>query len=84
MENKKDKLNELLKRNEELKPKVFVSFKTDRELDNHRKKIEKERLEYYDNLNQIEQLKWELMTPDEQKAEQELLEKMKLKREGKL
>ena len=41
MENKKDKLNELLKRNEELKPKVFVSFKTDRELDNHRKKIER-------------------------------------------
>lgn len=33
---------------------------------------------------QIEQLEWKLMTPEEQKAEKELIEKMKLKREGKL
>lgn len=83
MENKQ-KLENLIKRNEELRPIVFKSFKAEKELDNYSKKIQKEVDEYYYNQDQIEQLKWELMTPEEQKAEKELIKKMKLKREGKL
>lgn len=83
MENKQ-KLENLIKRNEELRPIVFKSFKAEKELDNYSKKIQKEVDEYYYNQDQIEQLKWELMIPEEQKAEKELIKKMKLKREGKL
>lgn len=84
MEDKSLLLEKLVMRNKELKPIVFKSFKTEKELDNYTKKNQKEIDEYYDNLEQIEILEWELMTPEEQKAEQELLEKMKLKRDGKL
>jgi len=84
MENKKEKLEKLIKRNEKLKPIIFVGFTTEKELLDYRKKIVKEREEYYDNQEKIEQLEWELMTPEERKNEEEIIEKMKLKREGKL
>lgn len=84
MENKKEKLEKLIKRNEELKPIIFVGFTTEKELLDYRKKIVKEREEYYDNQEKIEQLEWEFMTPEERKNEEEIIEKMKLKREGKL
>lgn len=84
MENKKQLLENLKKRFEELKPIATKGFKTDRELDKYEKENKKIFDEYYDLGEQIEQLEWELMTPEERKAEEELLEKMKLKREGKL
>lgn len=84
MENKNLLLEKLILRNKELKPIVFKSFKTEKELDNYTKKNQEKIDEYYDNQEKIEILEWELMTPEEKKAEQELLEKMKLKRDGKL
>ncbi|WP_374444279.1 hypothetical protein [Epilithonimonas sp.] len=84
MENIKQKLENLIKRNEELKPLIFKNYKTTKELDDYRKKNIKIFQEFNDNQEQIQQLEWELMTPEERKAEEELVEKMKLKREGKL
>ncbi|UGS22317.1 hypothetical protein [Flavobacterium cyclinae] len=84
MENKKQLLDQLKKRNEELNPLVFKSFKTEKELNNYTKKNQEKIYEYYDNQEKIEILEWELMTPEEKKTKQELLEKMKLKRDGKL
>ena len=84
MESKKAKLEKLIKRNEELKPIVFVGFKTDKELDEYRKKIHKERIEYYDNQEKIQQLKYELMTPKEREDYDEYRRLSKLKAEGKL
>lgn len=84
MENNKKRLGELKIRNEELKPIVFVSFNTEKELLAYRKKIAKERDEYFSNLEKIQQLEWELMTPEERVKEEETLRLMKLKREGKM
>lgn len=84
MDNKSEELKKLKKRNEELKPIVFKSFKTEKELDKYSKSIQKEIDEYYDNQEQIQQLKWELMTPEEQEREKEVLRLMKEKREGKM
>ncbi|HIC8756914.1 TPA: hypothetical protein ACW72O_002705, partial [Elizabethkingia anophelis] len=69
--------------NEELKPLVFKSFKTEKELDNYSKNIQKEIDEYYDNQDQIRQLEYELKTPEEKKEYDEYLRKLKLKSEGK-
>lgn len=84
MENKKQLLEKLRKRNEELKLIVFVGFNTEKELLNYRKKIQKERDEYFNNLEQIQQLEHELMTPEERAREEEVIRLMKLKREGKM
>lgn len=84
MENKSEELRKLKKRNEELKPIVLKSFKTEKELDKYSKSIQKEIDEYYDNLEKIKQLEWELMTPEEQEKEKEVLRLMKEKREGKM
>lgn len=84
MENKKKLLKELIDRNEELKPIVFKSFKTEEELNSYSSKIEDEIEEYYTNLDKIELLERELMTPEEWEKEDALLLMMKKKREGKL
>jgi len=81
---KKEKLEQLKKRNEELKLIVFKSFKTDKELDKYEKENQKNFDEYFDNYKQIETLKWELMPQEERAKEEEIIKKMKLKREGKL
>ena len=82
MENRKRKLQKLIKRNEELKFIVFVEFNTEKELLVHRKKISKERNEYYDNYEEIEQLVWELMTPEEQKKAEKRDRFLTLKAKG--
>lgn len=84
MENKKQLLQQLKKRFEELKPITTKGFKTDRELDRYENKHKKIFKEYYDIGEQIEQLEWELMTPEERAKEEEILRLMKLKREGKI
>lgn len=73
---KKEQLEQLILRNKELYPIVFVGFKTDEELDAHRKTIETERNEYYGNLPIIKKLKWELMTPEEQANKRETIRKI--------
>ncbi len=80
--NKQKELQKLQKRNEELKPIVFKSFKTEKELDNYSKKIYTEIDEYYDNQEQIQQLEWELMTPEEQEEQRKLEHFLKLKAKG--
>jgi len=81
---KKEKIEQLKKRNEELKLIVFKSFKTDKELDKYEKENQKDFDEYFDNYKQIETHKWELMPQEERAKEEEIIKKMKLKREGKL
>jgi hypothetical protein len=80
----KKSLKELIERNQKLKPIVFKSFKTKEELNRYSSTIEREINEYYSNLEKIEELERELMTPEEQKKEDELLRLMKKKRQGEL
>lgn len=80
---KKEQLEQLEQRNNELRPIIFVSFKTSEELDEHGKTIEAEREEYYGNLPIIKKLKWELMTPDEQAKKIETVRKILTKTSSK-
>jgi hypothetical protein len=84
MDNKKTKLDKLMKRNDILKPIVFKSFKTEKELDNYSITIQNEIDEYYDNQEQIQQIEYELMTPKEKEDYDEYRRLSKLKAEGKL
>lgn len=77
-------LDSLTKRNKELKPIVFKSFKTDKELDRYEKKHQKLFDEYFDNKNKIDEFEWELMTPEERAIEEEQMKLYKLKQDGKL
>ncbi len=84
MDNKKEELKKLKLRFEELKPITTKGFKTDEELDKFEKKNKKTFDEYYDLGEQIEQLEWELKTPEEKAQYLKEEEISKLKREGKL
>ncbi len=78
----KEKLTKLKDRNKELHPIIFVGFETSEELENYRKKIHNERVEYFENLKQIETLEWELMTPEEKERKLEIARKIKAKTSG--
>lgn len=80
---KKEQLEQLIKRNEELYPIIFVNFKTSEELDEHGKTIEAEREEYYGNLPVIKKLKWELMTTEEKEHRMETVRKVLTKTSSK-
>ena len=84
MENKREQLEKLKERNEELKPKIFKDYKTVKELETYRNNNLEIFQEYNDNQEKIKQLEWELMTPEEQEKEKEVLRLMKEKREGKM
>ncbi|MCS4237454.1 DNA-directed RNA polymerase subunit H (RpoH/RPB5) [Myroides gitamensis] len=84
MENNKKRLEELKIRNEELKPKIFKDYKTVKELDTYRGDNLEIFQEYNDNQEKIRLLEWDLMTPEEQEREKEVLRLMKEKREGKM
>ena len=58
MEDKKEKLQQLIKRNNELKPIFTQGFKTDMELNIFEKKNKIIFNEYYDNLDEIQQVKY--------------------------
>ena len=73
---KREQLDQLVKRNNELHPIIFVGFKTDKELDDYNETIEAEKEEYYGNLPKIKKLKWELMTPEEQAQKIETVRKV--------
>ncbi|HEX8574730.1 MAG TPA: hypothetical protein VF677_00395 [Flavobacterium sp.] len=83
MEDRKQKLDALIKKNEELRPIVFKSFKTDQELDNYEKLNQEVFNQYFDNQNQIHQIKLELMTPQDRAEYEENMRLLKLKAEGK-
>lgn len=83
MENKKDKMEKLIKRNEELKPKIFKEFKTSKELDLYRNKNLDIFEEYNTNQTEIENLKYELLSPEEKEKYDEYRRLSKLKAEGK-
>ena len=69
---------QLIKRNEELKPKIFKEFKTSKELDLYRNKNLDIFEEYNTNQTEIENLKYELLSPEEkEKYDMEKLEKEK-------
>jgi hypothetical protein len=76
---KREQLEQLVKRNDELSPIVFVGFKTTKELDEYRKTIKVEREEYYGNLPKIKKLRWELMPPEEQAQKIETVRKVMTK-----
>ena len=78
------KIEELKSELKKLESITEKRFKTSKELQSYLKKHESEYKKANDLEKQIQQLEWDLMTPEEQKAEKELIEKMKLKREGKL
>ena len=78
----KKQLQKLLSRNKILKPIVFVGFNTEKELMAHRNKISKERDEYYNNLEKIQQLEWELMSPEEQERQKKIDKFLELKSKG--
>lgn len=78
------KIEELKSELKKLEPITEKRFKTSKELQQHVRKYEHVYEKANDLEKQIEQLEWELMTPEERKKEEEIIEKMKLKREGKL
>jgi hypothetical protein len=82
MENKKERLKHLIKRNSELKPITTQSFKTDKELDSFEKKNKMIFDEYYDNMDEIEKLEYELMTPKEKERYDKGMRFLELKAKG--
>jgi len=84
MDIKRKQLETLKKRNEELKPKIFKDYKTVKELDTYRGNNLEIFQEYNDNQEKIRLLEWDLLTPEEQEREKEVLRLMKEKREGKM
>jgi hypothetical protein len=82
--NKKKELEELKRRFESLKPITTRGFDTDKELDEFEEANKSVFEEYYRIGQKIEELERELMTPEEQKKEDELLRLMKKKRQGEL
>jgi hypothetical protein len=81
--NTKERLAYLKKRNEELKPIVFVGFETKEELYKYNDTIKLESNEYYSNLKEIDKLEYELMSPEEREKLEEHRFISKLVREGK-
>jgi predicted DNA-binding ArsR family transcriptional regulator len=84
MNNQNEQLHRLQKRLEEIEPILSKTFNTDKELNAY---LEKNKSLYEEGKSlyeQIQQLEWELMTPEEREKREEHLKLMKLKREGKL
>lgn len=82
--NTKERLAYLKKRNEELKPIVFVGFETKEELYKYNDTIKLESNEYYSNLKEIDKLEYELMSPEEREKLEEYNKQVELKKQGKL
>lgn len=82
MENKKQNLKKLKERLKELLPIVSKKFKKSKELE----KYVDENIELYKEANsiheEIEQLEWELMTPEEQKKAEKRDRFLTLKAKG--
>jgi spermidine/putrescine-binding protein len=79
---KKEKLDKLKKRLEEIKPIVTKGFDSSQELQAYKQNNITIFNEYYEICEEIEKLEWELMTPAEREKEEETIRLMKLKRDG--
>lgn len=73
---KREQLDQLVKRNNELLPIINAIFQTSEEIDEHRIATKSQRKEYHDNFAKIKKLKWELMTPKEQAEKIETVRKI--------
>jgi hypothetical protein len=82
MSSKNEKLIKLVKRNESLKAIIFKEFESEEEHNNYRKSITNEREEYFNNMEEIEQLELELMTPEERKRHEKQMRFLALKAKG--
>jgi len=80
---KKEALIVKQKRMEAIRPIVTKGFSTDKELDDFKRSNQSIFNEYYKLYDEIQQLKYELMSPKEQAEHDEFLRKLKLKAEGK-
>ena len=79
---KKEILQQKKNRIEKIKPIIQKGFSTDKELDKHIKN-NKSIFDEYDKLFiEIEQLEWELMTPEEQKKAEKRDRFLTLKAKG--
>jgi hypothetical protein len=78
------KIEKLKKRNLELEPIVSKGFEpfTD-ELEKHKEKNKAIFDEYFDNLEEIERLEWEQLSPKEQEERKEHRRLLDLKAQGK-
>lgn len=81
---KNKKIKELKEQLAELDPIVEKRFNSSKELKRHVEKYKDVYQKAHDLFEQIRQLEWELMTPEEQEREKEVLRLMKEKREGKM
>ncbi len=79
MKNKLKALTEMKNRLNELQPVVSKGFKTDEELSNYKKENELLFNEYYNLYKQIEQMNWELMSPEQKERKLEVVNKIKAK-----
>lgn len=79
MENKKDLLEKLKARLKSIEPIITKSFKTSEELKKYRDK----NMGFYEEgknlFEQIRQLEWELMTPEEKAKKLEVQQKIRAK-----
>ncbi|WP_158961586.1 hypothetical protein [Myroides fluvii] len=84
MMDKHKKIKELKEQLGELDPIVEKRFNSSKELKRHVEKYKNVYQKAHDLFEQIQQLEWDLMTPEEQEREKEVLRLMKEKREGKM
>jgi len=84
MMDKHKKIKELKEQLAELDPIVEKRFNSSKELKIHVEKYKNVYQKAHDLFEQIQQLEWELLTPEEQEGEKEVLRLMKEKREGKM
>ncbi len=79
---KKEILQQKKNRIEEIKPIICKSFPSDKELDKYIKKNQLVFDEYDELFIEIEQLEWELMSPEEQKKAEKRDRFLTLKAKG--
>ena len=82
MANLKKDLDALKEKNEILKSIIFINYNTIEEINENRKKNKDSFDEYYNNLKKIEELEWELMTPEERERKLEVAKKIRAKTSG--
>lgn len=82
MDNKGEKIKKLKIRLEEIEPILNKRFKTSKELHSHMEKNKKIYEEGKNLFAQIQQLEWELMTPEEKEEREKYLRFLELKAKG--
>lgn len=82
MDNKEEQIKKLKNRLEEIEPILNKKFKTSKELHSY---MEKNKTLYEEGKNlfaHIQQLEWELMTPEEQEKQKKIERFLELKAKG--